>query len=148
MDVAGLRLSGCKNVVDVERVDETHVRCATWGITLAVPQGVPTDVRALGVREFNIEQVAGPGVADGNVFRAVVDRVSDSRFERGCLLRFLDRDPGAEPLVDATQEEMKFLSQHATWRLDMLTRAIDDMPVQGREVYVRIPAEKMLLVCK
>lgn len=142
--IAGLKLSGVKNVAAVKRVDAHHVECEHWGITLTVPCEVPQEVRAVGVRAFYIERVDEPGE---NVFRVRVDNVSDSRFNRMCLLRFLDRVPDAEPLVEGNEQEVRFLHQRLYWRIDMLhTR--DPLPEVGDELMVRIPQRHLYLVCK
>lgn len=142
--VAGLKLSGCKNVANVKRIDDTHVSCEHWGITLTVPKGVPENVKAVGVRAFYLEEAAAPGE---NVFRARVDRTSDSRFERMCLLSFLDRDQDADPLVGATDQEMHFLHQRIYWRLSMLYYD-GVLPQIGDELYIRIPPEHLYVVSR
>lgn len=142
--VAGLKLSGCKNVAEVERVDDMHVKCEHWGITLTIPEGVPKDVKAVGIRAFYLEEVGGPGE---NVFRARVDRTSDSRFDRMCLLSFLDRDEGAEPLVGATDQEMRFLHQRLYWRINMMYDG-EVLPEVGDELYIHIPPQHLYVVSR
>lgn len=142
--MAGLKLSGCKNAVEVEKLNDTHVYCPQWGIKMAVPDGVPDDVRAIGVRAFNLCRADVPGC---NVYRVRVDRVSDSRFERMCMLSFLDRDEKADPLVDATDQEVHFLHQRMYWRVSMREPGVV-LPEVGDELLIEVPEDKLYVVCK
>ena len=142
--MAGLKLSGCKNAVEVEKVNETQVYCPQWGVKIAVPDGVPDDVKGFGVRAFNLQRADEPGC---NVYRVRVDRTSDSRFERMCLLSFLDRDDAAEPLVSAVDQEVHFLHQRLFWRISM--RESDEaLPEVGDELLIRIPPEHLYVVAR
>ncbi len=142
--VAGLKLSGVKNVADVQRVDGTHVFCPQWGITLELPQGVPEDVRAVGLRAFNVRRADGPGA---NVFRVRVDRTSDSRFDRMCLLEFLDREPGAEEAVGAEDREMRYLHQHLYWRIDIQDGS-RSYPAAGDELSIELDPRFIYIVAR
>ena len=142
--MAGLKLSGCKNAVEVERLSDTHVYCPQWGVKLAVPGGVPEGVRGVGVRAFNLRRAQEPGC---NVYRVRVDRVSDSRFERMCMLSFLDRDERAEPLVSAVDQEVHFLHQRMYWRVSMREPGVV-LPEVGDELLIELPADKLYVVCK
>lgn len=140
--MAGLKLSGCKNAVEVERLNDTHVYCPQWGVKMAVPDGVPSDVRGVGVRAFNLRRAEVPGC---NTYRVRVDRVSDSRFERMCMLSFLDRDERAEPLVGATDQEVHFLHQRMFWRVSMRESGVE-LPQVGDELLIEIPEDKLYVV--
>lgn len=140
--MAGLKLSGCKNAVEVEKIGGLHVYCPQWGVKVAVPGGAPDDVRGIGVRAFNLQSVDKPGC---NVYRVRVDRTSDSRFERMCLLSFLDRDERAEPLVNAVDQEVHFLHQRLFWRVSMRD-ANGQLPEVGDELLIRIPPEHLYVV--
>ena len=142
--MAGLKLSGCKNSVEVEKISDTHVYCPHWGVKLAVPGTVPDDVRGIGIRAFNLRRAEEPGC---NVYRMRVDRTSDSRFERMCLLSFMERSPEAEPLVEATDQEMRFLHQRVYWRVSMREPSVV-LPETGDELLMSIPTEHMYVVCK
>ena len=142
--VAGLKLSGVKNVAAVERLDATHVACEHWGVTLTLPDGVPEDAKAVGIRAFNVHPAEGPGT---NVFRMRVDRVSDSRFDRMCLLSFLDRDEGAEDLVDAADQEVHYLHQRIYWRINMLYDSAD-RPEEGQELLMQLAPEHLYVVTR
>jgi len=142
--MAGLKLSGCKNAVEVERLSDTHVYCPQWGVKMAVPGGVPADVRGVGVRAFNLRRADAPGC---NTYRVRVDRVSDSRFERMCMLSFLDRDERAEPLVGATDQEVHFLHQRMFWRVSMREPGVV-LPEVGDELLIEIPEDKLYVVSR
>ncbi len=142
--MAGLKLSGCKNAVEVQKLSDTHVYCPQWGVKICVPRGVPDDVRGIGVRAFNLRRAEGPGC---NVYRMRVDRVSDSRFERMCLLSFMDRSADAEPLVSAVDQEVHFLHQRVFWRVSMREPGVI-LPEVGDELLISIPVEHLYVVCK
>ncbi len=105
---------------------------------------VPDDVRGIGIRAFNLRQVDTPGC---NVYRVRVDRVSDSRFERMCMLSFVDRDENAEPLVSAVDQEVHFLHQRMYWRVSMREAGVV-LPEVGDELLIELPEDKLYVVCK
>ena len=145
--LAGIKLSGCKNAPLAEYVDDHHVYCPQWGVELELEQVVPKDVKAVGIRAFNIQKADGPGPG---VYRMRVDRVSDSRFDRMALMEFLDRRDDADDLVAAHEQEMHYLHQRVFWRIDAGENKTewDSLPKRGDELYVRIPTGKIYLVTK
>ncbi len=124
---AGLKLSGCKNATPAAYVDDRHVWLPKWGITVACAGPVHRDVLTFGVR---------------------VDRVSDSRFERTVLLGFVDRDEREVPTVQRTDDEMKYLHQHLFWRVSLVDAPEGALPKVGDELWVRLPEERIYLVCR
>ena len=140
---AGLKLSGCKNVTEVERVGDRELRLPRWGVSVATRNVVSEQVKSLGIRAFYLERAEGPGE---NTFRMRVDRVSDSRFERTALLSFLDRDESAYPTVSFEENEMKFLKQRLSWRVDKLMVSAEELPERGDEVWIHFPEERIYLV--
>ena len=145
--LAGIKLSGCKNAQEAEYVDDHHVYCPQWGVEIACAQVVPRDVRAIGLRAFNLERAEAPGE---NVYRMRVDSVSDSRFDRMVLLQFLDRHEAAGSMVSATEQEMHYLHQRVFWRIDAGPGKADwnKLPKRGDELLVRIPPEKLYVVTR
>ncbi len=141
--MAGLRLTGCKNAHSAEKVDDHAIYCPTWGVCVHTEREVPDDVRAFGIREFYLERATEPGE---NVFRVRVDRVSDSRFERSVLLRFLDSDKSDEQCEGF--DELEFLHSHMNWALDLVKEDRNALPRLDEELLVRLPAEKIYLVAK
>lgn len=143
--LAGVKLSGCKNATPAVRVDTRRVRLPKWGVEVETAVEVPRDVTHLGVRAFFIERAEGPGQ---NTYRARVDRISDSRFDRTVLLGFADRAQGEAPTVSADEDEMKYLHQHLFWRVDKLRLKPEELPHQGEELWIHIPPEKVYLVSR
>ena len=145
--LAGIKLGGCKNAPDAQYVDDHTVYCPNWGVEIHTEQTVPRDVKAIGLRAFNLQLAEGPGE---NVYRMRVDRVSDSRFDRMALLEFLDRHEEADALVGASEQEMHYLHQRVFWRLDAGAGKShwDELPQRGDELWVRIPVGKIYIVNK
>lgn len=139
--VAGIKLSGCKNAAQAEYIDSRHVRLTQWGIDVECADEVPKNVRCLGVRAFYLERASAPGV---NTYRVRVDRVSDSRFDRTILLGFLDRASWAEE-TGGHEDDMRYLHQHAFWRVDKLKTSEEDLPQVGDELFIHIPPNKVIL---
>lgn len=140
--VAGLKLSGCKNVTEAERAGEYCVHVPRWGVNVTTAQPVPEDVKYLGIRAFYIEDAEGPGE---NNYHVKVARVSDSRFDRALTLSFLDRD-GSEAMVEAEENEMRFMHQNLTRRIDKLLVPPNRMPNTGDELWIHLPKESLYLV--
>lgn len=145
--LAGLKLSGVKNTAEVEHVDRRHVYVPDWGITLAA-EYVPEEVQAVGIRAYYLERANESEAAEENVFRMRVDRVTESRFDAMVLLSCLDRDMRAEPLVESTEAEMRFLHQRLFWRIDTRIAGRSDIPAVGEELFIRIPCERLYLVSR
>ena len=64
------------------------------------------------------------------------------------LLEFLDRTPGSDPVVEQTENEMKYLEQHLFWRVDKLKVPEEKLPVKDEVLLIRIPSDKVYLVSK
>ncbi len=141
---AGLKLSGCKNATPAVRESDHEAWLPKWGIRVRTAEPVPADIKTFGVRARYIERAEGPGP---NCFRARVDRVSDSRFERTVLLGFLDRDDSENPRVERTDDEMKYLHQHLFWRVSRVDVDPTTLPREGDELWIRIPEDRIYLVC-
>ena len=142
--VAGLKLSGCKNVTPVEYVDEHTVRAPKWGIDVHVDQDVPEDAKFLGIRAFYIEDADGPGE---NNYHVHVTRASDSRFDRALTLSFIDRQ-NAEEAVSDGENEMRFLHQSLTRRVDKFVVAPARMPNVDEDLWIHLPKEHIYIVSK
>ena len=146
--MAGIKLTGCKNAAEAERIGEHRVRVPKWGIELDTTAVVPRDVRGVGVRARFVERAESFQLGEPNVFRMRVDRASDSRFERTLMLGFCDRDESACPTVLRTDDEMSYLHQHLFWRLDVLGMCAGELPCEGDEIFVRIPPDRICLVSR
>lgn len=141
--LAGIKLSGCKNATSAEYIGPHTVRLPKWGIEIVSQKEVPLEVKSLGLRARYLKRVQEPGE---NVFRVRVDRVSDSRFERTALLRFLDRGEYASKEVQAYEDEMKYLHQRVFWRAGTLGTPRHELPREGDELLIHIPKECIYLV--
>lgn len=142
---AGIKLSGCKNATPARKAGDAQAFLPRWGVTVQTDEPVPNEVTCLGVRAFFLERADGPG---RNAYRVRVDRVSDSRFDRTVLLRFLDRAEDAEAPIRQEEDEMAYLQQHLYWRVDKLKVAEKELPFEGEELWIRIPSDKVYVVTK
>ncbi|MBS5098181.1 MAG: ATP-binding cassette domain-containing protein [Eggerthella sp.] len=142
---ASIRLSGCKNTTPAHRIDDHRVFLPAWGIEVETDKSAPENLTNMGVRAFFLERAEEPG---RNTYRVRVVRTSDSRFDRSVLLEFLDRTPGSDPVVEQTENEMKYLEQHLFWRVDKLKVPREKLPVKDEVLLIRIPSDKVYLVSK
>lgn len=142
---ASIKLSGCKNATPARRINDHRVFLPAWGIEVETDKPVQENLTCIGVRAFFLEQAKEPG---RNTYRVRVVRTSDSRFDRSALLEFLDREPGADKVVDQTENEMKYLEQHLFWRIDKLKVPEEKLPIKDEVLLIRIPSDKVYLVSK
>lgn len=142
---ASIRLSGCKNTTPAHRIDDHRVFLPAWGIEVETDKPAPQNLTYMGVRAFFLERAKEPG---RNTYRVRVVRTSDSRFDRSVLLEFLDRTSGSDPVVEQTENEMKYLKQHLFWRVDKLKVPREKLPVKDEVLLIRIPSDKVYLVSK
>lgn len=142
---ASIRLSGCKNTTPAHRIDDHRVFLPAWGIEVETDKPAPQNLTYMGARAFFLERAKEPG---RNTYRVRVVRTSDSRFDRSVLLEFLDRTPGSDPVVEQTENEMKYLEQHLFWRVDKLKVPGEKLPVKDEVLLIRIPSDKVYLVSK
>lgn len=142
---ASIKLSGCKNATPARRINDHRVFLPAWGIEVETDKPVQENPTCMGVRAFFLEQAKEPG---RNTYRVRVVRTSDSRFDRSALLEFLDREPGADKVVDQTENEMKYLEQHLFWRIDKLKVPEEKLPVKDEVLLIRIPSDRVYLVSK
>lgn len=142
---ASIKLSGCKNATPARRINDHRVFLPAWGIEVETDKPVQENLTCMGVRAFFLEQAKEPG---RNTYRVRVVRTSDSRFDRSALLEFLDREPGADKVVDQTENEMKYLEQHLFWRIDKLKVLEEKLPVKDEVLLIRIPSDRVYLVSK
>lgn len=142
---ASIKLSGCKNATPARRINDHRVFLPAWGIEVETDKPVQENLTCMGVRAFFLEQAKEPG---RNTYRVRVVRTSDSRFDRSALLEFLDREPGADKVVDQTENEMKYLEQHLFWRIDKLKVPEEKLPVKNEVLLIRIPSDRVYLVSK
>lgn len=68
----GAILTGCKNISEIEIIDEGHIRAKDWGMTLSVPS-VSENLRYAGIRMHDI----APGEGENSFRCRVVDVVEN-----------------------------------------------------------------------
>lgn len=146
---AGLKLSGCKNVVDVERLDASTIHILPWGIDLACePGSVPPDVKKAGIRSFFVERADGPGQ---NNYHVKVVEISDTRYNRTAMLAFTDSDNAEAAQASSAAEgedgeEANTSSHWIGWRVDKLDMPERELPHPGEELWIHIPQDRIFLV--
>ena len=76
--VSAALISGCKNFSRVQRIDENHVKCLAWGITLETAQEVNNVCTYAGVRahSFHIARGGEPNRFDAKVVEVIDDTFS------------------------------------------------------------------------
>lgn len=140
--LAGMKLTGCRNVTEALRVDDHHFRLPQWGIELSTTDLLPHDLKYFGIRATYLERAESPGE---NTYRVLVERVSDARFERVALLRFLDRADYGIKEVDAFEDDIRYLEQHVYWRIGKTQQNQADLPQEGQELLIHFPQKKFFL---
>lgn len=138
---AALKLSGCKNVTPAQKIGEHRVHLPRWGVSVATAQVVPDDVKYLGVRA---QFISRGEEGQPNCFPMRVDRVSDARFERMCLMGFAGDNDDV-----ALDSEMEFLHSHVFWRVPKpVGESPSSLPQKGDQLWVHIPAGRLFLVTR
>lgn len=131
-----IKLSGCKNTSAARKVGEGLVEALDWGITLATTSAIPDDLAYVGVRAFYISRVDDPETFEGarqNLVPCVVDRISDSRFERTVMVKAVGRE---------------HFTQRIQWKVDKLAVPASELPEKGDEVLLYFDPGKLYLVTK
>lgn len=114
----GCRLTGCKNISAIRRIDDSRAEALDWGITLALPLKPDTD--AVGIRMHSIL----PGEGE-NAFRCLVTEVIENPFSITVMLRPDGAPPNAAPLGWETEKTV--------WR-----------SLQAEHITVHLPPKKIL----
>lgn len=117
---AGAVLTGCKNISAIERLDETHIYAADWGMTLHTGR-IPPGARYAGIRMHDIQPGAGENAA-----LCQVEEVIENPFSVTIMLRPVDAK-GAGPIGWETQKEI--------WQA-----------LKAEQLSVCLPAQKILLL--
>ncbi len=85
-------LTGCKNISEVEIVDEGKIFAKEWGINLAV-DNIPEDTRYIGVRMHYIKNADYPTLVDGeNIFKASLSEAIENPFSYTLMLKCANRE--------------------------------------------------------
>lgn len=129
-----IKLSGCKNTSAARKVGDDVVEALDWGIKLRATSPVPDDLAYVGVRAFYIRQVIDEASFEGmreNIVPCVVDRISDSRFERTVMVR-AERHDGSGPRIQ--------------WKVDKLGDIAAPLPERGDHILLYFDPAKLYLV--
>jgi molybdate ABC transporter permease protein len=94
--VEAARVTGCKNLAPLERVDVRHARVPTWHCDLVTASPLSSEVRYVGIRAHHVEFVDAPGE---NTFPCWLAGFVESPFEITLYLRL--NAPGASPHLEA-----------------------------------------------
>lgn len=78
------RLTGCKNIVGINRVSDHRLEIPDWGLTLEFKQTIPAWAEAIGIRAHYLKPVSAD--AEGNVFACRWDKVLEDPFEMTGIL--------------------------------------------------------------
>lgn len=93
--VHAARLTGCKNISPIEKVDDHHVRALEWGMVLETAQVVSETDTHVGIRAYHIEHSDGSGVVN-EYLTEMVERI-EAPFEVQHLLR-VKGDASVKPI--------------------------------------------------
>lgn len=100
--VAAARLTGCKNLAEARRLDETTVEVPAWGIRLQTAAPVPQDLCAVGLRAHYFH----PRTAV-NRFAVQPTGSMEEPFEWCLLFRYAGQNPGSDTLWWRMPKEKK-----------------------------------------
>ncbi len=128
--VEAARLTGCKNIIRAERMDEYRVRVPEWHCELKFEKIVPEQLRAVGIRAHYIEVLKDRPENMLNVVSAFVESISELPFEWYCFFRV----PGGGRIWWKTAKEGLERDRNRY------------LPVEGEKVYLRLPAESVILL--
>lgn len=127
--LATVKLSGCKNISAARKASAYELEAVDWGITLRSEKEVPEGVAYVGVRAFYLHRATDETV---NVVPMLVDRVSDSRFERTVMVT-----PADNPEALRIQ-----------WKVDKLVTPEHHLPERGDRVDLFFSPDKLYLVTR
>ena len=101
------RLTGCKNISPVKRIDEHTVEATGWGVCLRLEREVPASVSCIGYRAHSFRPVWGQ--KQENCIKFDLMRVDDLPFEKNYYIRTAGN---SDPLCWFVQgEEQKILAE-------------------------------------
>ncbi|MGN0298919.1 MAG: sulfate/molybdate ABC transporter ATP-binding protein [Lachnospiraceae bacterium] len=122
------RLTGCKNITAVKRVNEHQLEVPGWGITVTMNQKIPEDIHYMGIRAHEFVPLSkenGDWLAGKLPVR--VKSIAQLPFERKYFLESMDQK----------EDEICWFVQRDLWSI------IDEC---GMPKYLGLPEEKILLL--
>ena len=86
------RISGCKNISKIRRIDERTLEALDWRAVLKTKEDIGEDIHYVGIRAMNVRDVA-----NGNLENAVPVRLLESVQTQFDIMEYCARtdDPGA-----------------------------------------------------
>lgn len=87
--VQAARLTGCKNISPIRRVDSHHVEALDWGIIFETAQAVTDDITHIGIRAHHFEPSDGTGTAVNEFETELIDTL-EAPFEIQYFVRKKD----------------------------------------------------------
>ncbi len=88
------RMTGCKNIVEAEKVEERRIRIPKWDVEISLSRSVPEDIHAIGYRAHFFEPVWGE--REENCIPFNVSGFDELPFERRYYIHPAGDDPGAD----------------------------------------------------
>lgn len=119
------RLTGCKNIAAIERLDDHRIKIPHWGVAMTMSQPVPDDIKYVGIRAHDLEPVWGE--PKQNCIKVQVKSQAEEPFEQ----KFFLRCPG--------DEENGFC-----WFLQR--EKVKIIQEKGMPDYLEVPERKVLLL--
>lgn len=121
------RLTGCKNISAISRIDEHTLEALQWGIRIRVNQVIGDRVRYVGIRAHDLVPVWDK--AEGNYIPFILAGSSSLPFEEHFFLQPVNETAADEPICYFVQKDrMKELEE------------------KGLPKYLHLPEEKLLFL--
>ncbi len=125
------RLTGCKNIVPIQKIDAHTAKVPLWGMTLKLQQEIADDIQYVGLRAHDFVPIWSQDTAVSgeqcNWVSVNVKSVADLPFERKYFLH--------SQVDDA--EDICWFVQRDEW---------DEYDTKGIPQFLEIPEEKLLLL--
>lgn len=119
------RLTGCKNITAVTRLDDHTLEIPDWGIRLQMTGRIPEDTRQIGIRAHDFIPVWGPRTE--NSFPVKLNSTAELQFEKKYFLKGMKE--GADEICWFVQKD----------RWDLIEE-------KGMPDCLQVPEEKVLLL--
>ena len=140
--LAAIKLSGCKNVEKIERIDAHTVWVPEWGVKFTVADEVPEDAKYMGIRASAMGYAKGDETC--NVYPAKAMTVSNSRFEHWIMLEYQTEKSPASDRSDDSYLSKPYVQWWQAKRQNSPERFVE----VGDVVDLYIPPEALYVVSK
>lgn len=104
--VQAARLTGCKNISEIERLGAYEIYAKAWGLTLRTDVPVEADIVYVGIRAHHFRTV-DEGAYEVNTFLAELEAVDEAPFERHYFMKNTEA-----PEKEAVWWKIPKLSEH------------------------------------